>query len=393
MSHKAIEIFLALGVATSVVACNAGDGDRTASSPSATVSTALSSDAGGEGGEGGEKDASSALKWGGTFEARPIVAAFADQVVVPQYKNFSTATAALAEALNTFATTPNTETLTKAREAWKQARSEWERTESFAFGPAGSLGYDGAMDSWPINEKDIQALLSNNQPLTPDSIAQMQDGQKGMHTIEYLLFGSQNQKTVAQFSDRERQYLQALGKDLNRVSGMLLQSWTTGVEGQPPYRMAIATAGDPKNAVYPTLPAGGQEMVTGMIDCINEVAAEKLATPMQEKSAKNLESRFSQMTRADLIHNIEGARAVYLGAHGSKTADANSLSTYVAKKQPQLDQVIQTEFQAAITALEQLPTPLETHIAVSQSAPQLQTAQAALTTLQKTLEEKLVPLI
>jgi predicted lipoprotein len=393
MSKKAIELCLALSL-TTLWGCGSPTPTATNEGPKGggEAPTAAVSE-GGEGGEGGEGEASKDLKWGGKFSDRQVIAAFADQVVLPKYQAFSTATADLAKTLKAFADTPNDATLTAARDAWKTTRSGWEKTESFAFGPAGSLGYDGAMDSWPVNETDVKKILDSKEPLTPDNVAKMQDGQKGMHTIEYLLFGLRNDKKLSQFTERDRQYLSALGQDLSRVSVALLESWKTGVNDQPAYREVIATAGEENNGTYTTVPAGAQEMVTGILDCINEVAAEKLGVPMKEKTSDQFESRFSFTTHRDLANNIAGARNVYFGAKNAQAPAANSLSAYIAKKDPTLDKQIQSEFQLALKALESLPAPLEQTIAKPDVQRSFKTAQTALTTLQKTIEEKLVPLI
>jgi putative iron-regulated protein len=394
MSHKAVELFLALSVTASLIGCTtSGPGALSQTEQGSSQGSPAPVSAGGEGGEGGEGESTQDLKWGGTFSDRQVVTTFADQVVLPKYKEFAALTGTFAGVIRAFTESPNESTLATARQSWNRVRGGWEKTESFAFGPAGSLGYDGAMDSWPVNETDVQKILSSSESITPDRIAQFQDGQKGMHTIEYLLFGQKNNKTVAQFTERERQYLNALAQDLNRVSGELLKSWKTGISGQPGYRDVIAKAGEANNTTYPTVHAGAQEMVTGMIDCVNEVAAEKLGTPMQEKSSDNFESRFSFQTLADLKANIAGVRNVYFGVKDGEAPATGSLSAYIAKKDPKLDQQIQAEFQAALQALANLPAPLETSIAKPDATPKFQAAQTALNTLQQTLEQKLVPLI
>jgi putative iron-regulated protein len=221
----------------------------------------------------------------------------------------------------------------------------------------------------------------------------MQDGQKGMHTVEYLLFGAENNKTLAQFTDRERQYLKALGQNLKQVSDQLLTSWKAGVKDQPGYRTVMTTAGEASNSTYPTILAAAQEIVAGMLDSISEVATEKLGTPMKEKSNQGLESRFSFNTLSDLLANVTSARNVYFGVKDGITPSSSSLSVYVEQKNPSLDRQIKTEFQQALSALEALPKPLEKSILEDQYAAKFQSAQAALISLQQTIEQKLVPLI
>lgn len=389
MSQKTLQLLLAATLAGSLVACSTSApkaSQNAESAPSAAPTVAE----GGEGGEGGESTAD--FQWGNKFSDRQAIASFANSVVLPKYQQFATDTSSLSQALETFATNPSQETLTAAQQAWIQSRAAWEMTESFALGPAGSLGYDGAMDTWPINETDIQQILESQDPLTPEAVAKMQDSQKGMHAIEYLLFGRQNNKSLTEFSDRQREYLNAMGQDLERVSTALLESWQTGVNGQPAYQEALVQAGQPDNSIYPTLSAAAQEMVTGLVECLNEVAVEKLGTPVAEKDSKNLESRFSFNTLNDLKNNVAGAQSVYRGQLTDAPATA-SLSAYISQIDPNLNTEIETQFQAALTALNQIPAPLEKSVSDPAAAAQLKAAENAIVTLQKTIEEKLIPLI
>lgn len=393
MSQKTIQLLLAVTLAGNLVACNTSSSTPEASD-SPTPAEATATNEGGEGGEGGEAgEATADLKWGNKFDDRQIIASFADNVVLPKYDQFATDTAALSEALNAFAGNPSQETLSAAREAWIQTRAAWEMTESFAFGPAGSLGYDGAMDTWPINETDIQKIIESQDPLTPEAVAGMQDSQKGMHTIEYLLFGLANNKSLDEFSDRQREYLNALGKDLQTVSEALVASWQKGVDGQPAYREVLAKAGEADNSIYPTVPAGAQEMVTGLVECLNEVAVEKLGAPLEEKDSKNLESRFSFNTLNDLKNNVAGAQNLYQGKLADAPSSDASLSGYVAKVDPSLNTQIETQFQDVLAALNNIPEPLEKSISDLNAEAQLTAAKEAIVKLQQTIEQKLVPLI
>jgi putative iron-regulated protein len=393
MSQRTIQLLLAVTLAGNLVACNTSSSEPEASN-STPLAEAPTDSEGGEGGEGGEEgEATADLKWGNKFDDRQVIANFANNVVVSKYDEFSTYTATLSTALSAFASNPSEETLTAAREAWIQTRASWEATESFAFGPAGSLGYDGAIDTWPINEIDIQKIIESQDPLTPEAVAGMQDSQKGMHTIEYLLFGLQNNKSLGDFSDRQREYLKALGQDLQQVSTALLASWQKGVDGQPPYREVLARAGEANNSTYPTLSAGAQEMVTGLVECLNEVAIEKLGAPMEEKNSKNLESRFSLNTLNDLKNNVTGAQNVYQGQLSDAANSEASLSAYVAKIDPSLNTQIETQFQAALTALENITEPLEKSISDPSAEAELNAAKDAIVSLQQTIEQKLVPLI
>ncbi|WP_218596759.1 imelysin family protein [Chroogloeocystis siderophila] len=327
------------------------------------------------------------------FRDRQIVSDFADQVVIPTYQLFAQKAVQLSNAIESFVQEPNNQTLTAARNAWRDARSPWEQSESFTFGPADSLGYDAALDSWPVNETDLTAVLQSNDPLTVETIQKRQDTEKGFHAIEFLLFGTQNNKKVSDFNQRELEYLQALGKDFNRVANELVASWTTGVENQPAYREVLATAGESSNSNYPTLPSGAAEIVQGTIDSLDEVANEKIGEPLAQKDTKLLESRFSFHTLEDLKSNVKGAENVYLGRFPDANTDGKGISNFIAQVNPDLDARIKSQFQSSITALEKIPAPLETAMANPQAVQQIQAAQTAIDNLQQTMRQEVLPLV
>ena len=386
---RAAELFLSIGLAASLfTACTTPESGEGL----ATVEQAESRSEGGEGGEGAA--ANESLQWANTFDSDEVISEFTNKVVVPKYEQYASYTADLAQAIDTFVAAPTEESLNAAREAWTAARISWEQTETFAFGPAGSLGFDGAMDSWPVNQTDIEKILAGDEPLTEESVAQLQDTERGMHSIEYILFGTDASKQVSDFTERERQYLQALGQDLNTSADALLASWTEGIEGQPAYETVFASAGSADNQIYPTTAAAGQELVSGIIDSLTEVGKEKLEAPFQEQNPVGLESRFSAQTINDLKSNLQSAENGYLGQfpEAGTTADA-SISTYVAERDPALDEKVKEQFAAADSALNAVPTPLEVSLTDEAAADEIEQAIAAILQVKSTIEDEVVPLI
>jgi putative iron-regulated protein len=392
MTHpgKAVQLFMA-------VAITAGIAGGCATTPSEIITSPIpSTSAAPEGGEGGEgkEEKSKDLKWGNKFaqSSAQILTDFVDKVVLPNYRDFADRTASLSQTLDTFAKSPTEPNLQAARTAWTATRLVWEQTETFAFGPAGSLGLDGAMDTWPVNEVDIEKILAGSTTINGEAIGKLQDSDKGMHSIEYLLFGKEANKALGAFKPREKEYLQALGQDLKANGAKMLVSWEKGVNGQPDYRQVFTTAGQEGNTTYPTLGAGAQEILTGIMDSLTEVGEEKLQAAFKDKGIKGLESRFSRQTINDLRSNLASAENGYLGVYGSSKA-TQSISSYVAKAKPELDKQVQTEFATAKAALGKVPEPIETHLTDPKAAASIEQAIAAILKVKTTLETQVVPLV
>lgn len=318
---------------------------------------------------------------------------FADQVVIPSYQLLVTKADELSKAVDALVSNPNEETLKAAQQAWMATRVSWEQTEAFAFGPAGSLGYDGDLDDWPVNENDVVAVIESKDQLTPEFVKNLQTTQKGFHTIEYLLFGVNNDRKVADFSERKLEFLKVLTTAFNQTSQDLLKSWSEGVQGNPPYREVLATAGDSTNTAYPTVEAAVEEIVQGMMGALDEVANEKIGKPLETKDNKTLESRFSHNSLNDFKDNLQGVENAYLGKITDASTSGKSVSDLVAQANPELDQQVKQEMQAAMDAVNAIPDPIEPKVSDQEASAKMEAAQKAILILFTTVEQKVLPIV
>jgi putative iron-regulated protein len=323
-----------------------------------------------------------------------VVSDFANQVVIPTYQLLVTKSQDLSKAVDAFVAKPGDDTLKAAQDAWRATRTPWEQSEAFAFGPAESLGYDGDLDDWPVNETDVKAILSSKAELTPESIKQLQTTQKGFHTIEYLLFGLNNDRKSTDLKERDLKLLKLLTDAFNQTAQDLTKSWVEGVNGNLAYSQVFATAGDSSNSSYPTVNAALEEIVQGKIGCLDEVANEKIGEPLKEKTTKALESRFSHHSLEDFKSNIRSVENAYLGrAAESSESKGKSISNLVAETDPKLDEQVKSELQAALTALDAVPNPIEPKMSDADALAKLEAAQKAIATVQETIQQKVLPIV
>jgi putative iron-regulated protein len=323
-----------------------------------------------------------------------VVSNFTDRIIIPTYQLLNKKAADLDKAVETFTSKPSDANLKAAQKAWLETRSPWEKGETFAFGPAESLGYDGDLDDWPVNQTDVAAVLKSKDKITPEYVAnKLQTTQKGFHTIELLLFGDNNDKKAPQFKPRELELLKSLTKAFQKTAKDLETSWTKGVDGKPAYRQVLATAGTSNNSIYPTSKAAIEEILQGKIDCLDEVANEKIGKPLKTKQNITFESRFSHNSLGDFKNNILGVQNAYLGRISDGAASENSISSLVAKADPQLDRQVKQEITKAIAALDAIPNPIEPKISDPQTIAKMQSAQKTIQTLFETVEAKVLPVV
>ncbi len=328
------------------------------------------------------------------FDDRAVVEDYVDRVIVPTYQRLAERADALGTAVDALVADPTEATVAAARQAWVDTRNPWEESEAFLFGPVDSNGYDPALDTWPLNEADLDAVLAGSDALTVAFVESLPESQKGYHTVEYLIFGESNVKTAADFTQRELEYLDAATGEMVRIAHLLADSWTTSVEGRPPYAEVFRTAGEPGNTAYPSLQAAGQEIVEGMIGILDEVANGKIAEPYDNRDPRLVESQFSYNSQIDFADNIRGVRRAWLGLGPDDTSPAGaSLSGFVARRDPSLAERVTAELDAGIAAIRAIPEPFRDAITDPAAAALIEAAQASLRKAQATLEGEVKALI
>lgn len=330
---------------------------------------------------------------GSAFDDQRVVADFADEVVIPTYSLLAERMADLETAVDTLASENSSENFGAAQDAWVKARVLWEQSEAFLFGPVDSFGYDPAMDSWPVNKTDLDAVLASGDDFTKTYVAGLQETQKGFHTVEYLLFGEERSKTEGDLTSRQLEYLGAISAELAEVSAALVQRWTDSVDGQPPYRDIFASAGDSDNTAYRSLPSAAQEILGGMIGICDEVANGKIADPYDAHDPTLVESQFSYNSLSDFQDNIRSVENAYKGAVPLAATSGRGLSAYVAELDPDLDARLTGEIDDAIDAIADIPEPFRDSITTPSAYDSIEAAQAAIRTLQTTLERDVQPLV
>ena len=133
------------------------------------------------------------------------VAQYVDGVVLPTYKALAENNDALNNAVEKFRTSPSDANFEEVANAWLDSREPWESSEAFLFGPVDDKGLDPNMDSWPLDQVAIAAILNSADwaalEWTGDYDEDDEDilavqSVRGFHTLEYLVFKDGKARTV-----------------------------------------------------------------------------------------------------------------------------------------------------------------------------------------------------
>jgi len=272
------------------------------------------------------------------------------------------------------------------------ARIPWEQSEAFLFGPVSDLNLDPSLDSWPVDRTQLDQVLASGLQLTADSISNnLGGGLKGFHTIEYLLWGSDSQKTAATLSNKAREvaYLVAASEALKNDATTLSDAW----EGDEGFGKKFYLAGQEGGHYYSQADAL-QQLINGIIEICDEVANGKIDDPFAEQDVTLEESQFSNNSIQDFTDNLRSAQNIYLGQYGGKSGAG--VFSFITERDSDLHLQMKTEIEAAIDAVYAISADGQTfHDAITDPNKNalIKAAQEAIRTVMKIFQSKVLPLL
>lgn len=303
--------------------------------------------------------------------------------------------------VNSFLENPSEQGLADCKTAWIASRVPYLQTEAFRFygGPIDeeTNNFEGLINAWPLDEAYIDYVVSENKP---DSIIYagvindvtnypviskevlLGDNEKngetdvkvGYHAIEFLLWGqdlyadspgkrpytdyveggtSKNQKRRGQYL---RIVADLLVEDLNSVKSQ----WETSGA----YRKDF------------TAPANVTQSLTNMLNGMGkltkgELSGERMAVLLASKAQEDEHSCFSDNTNNDYKYDEAGIYNVYLGKYtrvDGTVMDGPGIDDLVKAKIVGINLSSIARFDAAVAAINALPTPIDQGVIKNQAA-------------------------
>ncbi len=315
-----------------------------------------------------------------------VLTDFATDLVNPNYQDIQAKANIMLSASNTFIATPTQANLLALRGAWVNTRTAWESCEGFLFGPVEDFNYDPTMDDWPVNSVDIDAILASSNALSLSDIDALPTTQKGFHAIEYIIFGPGSTRKTPDITARELVYLGSLTQSLYNTTSELRTSWEPSQSNN--FTVQVTTAGN-GSTYFASRQKFFLTLVGSMADICNEVANEKMQTPLAAQDSTLDESSFSHNSGTDFTNNITGVLHAYLSSYDGKSG--HSLSELVKTKNISLDNTIQSQINTAIASFKGITETYEK--AIYNQKNQIATTQAAIRALKTTLDDQLTAFV
>ena len=339
-----------------------------------------------------------------------IITQYVDAVVMPTYTDLLAKNKSLLNKVIAFGDAPSNANFSAVCNAWLEAREPWESSEAFLFGPVADYGLDPNMDSWPLDQAGIVALLESQQwnSMTwtgdydedDDGIAAAQNV-RGFHTLEFLAFKDGKARTLtdaaadndpanAVYNESNKtawaQYMRNTATLLVEDAQTLYDAWNNGYAAT----FKSHNGGDFTSGIICI-----EQLIDGCVDIAGEVGEAKIGEPydlyVSGKTTEALyavESWYSWHSRDDYTNNIYSIRNAYYGSRNGQI-NANSLSTLVAKYNADLDTKVKNAINDAAKAIQAIPQPFRNNINSAEAA----AAMDACAELSDVLENELKPFL
>lgn len=306
------------------------------------------------------------------YDYQTILTDYVDKTIIPTYTDMKDNSKLLFTKTDEFKTTGNQTDLDAACNYWKATRAPWEAGEAFLFGPAAYHNLDPLLDSWPLDQAQLQQVLDGSQELTADFVRNgLGAVLRGFHTVEFLLFRDGQNRLATDFTQREKEYLSAVSEVLRDDCVKLWAAWEGGTgestileaidfEVSIPYGEEFKNAGK-TGSRYLSQTDAIDELLQGSIDIADEVGNAKIADPHRSGNVYDVESWFSWNSLIDFQNNIRSIENSYLGGYIASNRGI-SLSNFVKEKDAALDSEIKAKMIAAIAAIAAIPEPFRNNL-------------------------------
>ncbi|WP_026451025.1 imelysin family protein [Aequorivita capsosiphonis] len=308
-------------------------------------------------------------------------------VITSTYNQLYINSIALEEAANAMSVGDEA-ALEDAKSKWQDTRAPWEESEGFLYGPVDTEGIDPAIDSWPVDVNAINNVLNSSNAIT-QALLESNNEARGFHTLEYFFWGLNGDKTAAQLTAREIEYIKAAASDLRSNTEQLYFGWLPS-EGN--FANNFVNAGE-SGSVYTSKTNALSEIAEGVTIIADEVANGKIEEPLNGNSGGPKpaaeESRFSNNSKLDFANNIRSIQHIYLGDFNG--VQGSGLSNIVNVENSSLDGEIKSAISEAIDAIEAIPGTFTQ--AIVNNRAEVEFAQTKVLALLIKLQSQLEPLI
>lgn len=228
--------------------------------------------------------------------------ALTSRVIITGYQNFQThaetlMTTTAAECQNAGANNEAND-FTHIKASWREASQAWQAITWLKQGPAGDNNNRFKVQAWPdINNtivRGVDALETNPERVTADTVALGLAGSQGLSAMEYILYRTQQTPVDPVFEAKECEVLAAIATNVHNLSVSFTTAWQASDGIQQELISGTGTYSSRKDAI--------EEIVSDLL-AYSEIVKDDKLTGALSNSAR-AENAISDQTTFNVRTNI-----------------------------------------------------------------------------------------
>ena len=163
-----------------------------------------------------------------TFDRGTILSNYSENIIIPRYNTFKLSMDNLKNSIETFKSSPTSESYDLLQNDWIDAYKKWQYIEMFNISKAEEIMYNLKMNTYPVSKERID----NNIDTEKTDLSNPNDwSAQGFPGLDYMMHGiAENKDAVIELystNSKYGNYLSTLGNLMSDVTNSVVEDWSS----------------------------------------------------------------------------------------------------------------------------------------------------------------------
>ena len=163
-----------------------------------------------------------------TFDRGTILSNYSENIIIPRYNTFKLSMDNLKNSIETFNSSPTSESYDLLQNDWIDAYKKWQYIEMFNISKAEEIMYNLKMNTYPVSKERID----NNIDTEKTDLSNPNDwSAQGFPGLDYMMHGiAENKDAVIELystNSKYGNYLSTLGNLMSDVTNSVVEDWSS----------------------------------------------------------------------------------------------------------------------------------------------------------------------
>jgi hypothetical protein len=163
-----------------------------------------------------------------TFDRGTILLNYSENIIIPRYNTFKLSMDNLKNSIETFKSSPSSESYDLLQNDWIDAYKKWQYIEMFNISKAEEIMYNLKMNTYPVSKERID----NNIDTEKTDLSNPNDwSAQGFPGLDYMMHGiAENKDAVIELystNSKYGNYLSTLGNLMSDITNSVVEDWSS----------------------------------------------------------------------------------------------------------------------------------------------------------------------